>query len=81
MVLYIFPSELFIVFPDFKSQETGKIALQPQGRKGAATFFVLPAFGFYDFLRENGIKKRSDAIAGLQVGPEYRHFGVVAVDI
>ena len=83
MVLYIFPSELFIVFPDIFVRFLGRggITSKPSGRKNPEIFSLAHVIDYSDFLRENGIQKCRNTVTGLQVGPEYRHPGIVPVDI
>jgi len=83
MVLYIFPSELFIVFPDIFSKISSDSGdyIKTSQRKKSGDLFSCTGIRFLDFLRENGIKKCRNTITGLQIGPEYWHPGIVPVDV
>jgi len=91
MVLYIFPSELFIVFPDgfhfpcqIHRELTRVVFFIPPGMHDKEKEEPFPPpylFDLLDLLRENCIKKCRNAITGLQVSSEDRHPGIVPVDV
>ncbi len=87
MVLYIFPSELFIVFPDCylfscattaEAAECPRVMLPKNHQRKEDTFsFMINAF----FLRKDVFKKCRDTITGFQISPEYRHLRIIPVDV
>ena len=84
MVLYIFPSELFIVFPNSIPShsgpwKTGWNLITPEIRE--KKILILKTALTREYLRKYSIEECHNTIAGLQVCPEYGHPGIIPADI